>query len=94
MSPKPKYAYVVVAYKNHLKRESFIIIRFASHLFRDFILLFVSVLTVSHGESTCENTPIQYTVRFQGCKNDYFQMKKCYFSYFCSKHSGGSNEYP
>ena len=23
----------------------------------------------------CENTPIQYTVIFHGCKNDYFQMK-------------------
>ena len=24
-----------------------------------------------------ENTPIQYTVIFHGCKNDYFQMKNC-----------------
>ena len=24
-----------------------------------------------------ENTPIQYTVIFHGCKNDYFLMKKC-----------------
>ena len=24
-----------------------------------------------------ENTPIRYTVRFQGCKNNYFQMKNC-----------------
>ena len=24
-----------------------------------------------------ENTPIKYTVIFHGCKNDYFQMKKC-----------------
>ena len=23
-----------------------------------------------------ENTPVQYTVIFHGCKNDYFQMKK------------------
>ena len=34
-----------------------------------------------------ENTPIQYTVTFHGCKNDNFQMKNCdIFSYFCSKH--------
>ena len=24
-----------------------------------------------------ENTPIQYTVIFKGCQNDYFQIKKC-----------------
>ena len=30
--------------------------------------------------------PMQYTVLFHGCKNDNFQMKKKYFSYFCSKH--------
>ena len=24
-----------------------------------------------------ENTPIQYTVIFHDCKNDYFQMKIC-----------------
>ena len=24
-----------------------------------------------------DNTPIQYTVIFHGCKNDYFQMKNC-----------------
>ena len=24
-----------------------------------------------------ENTPREYTVIFHGCKNDYFQMKKC-----------------
>ena len=34
-----------------------------------------------------ENTPMQYTAIFQGCKNDNLQMKKMlYFSYFCSKH--------
>ena len=30
-----------------------------------------------------ENTPIQYTVIFNGCKNDYFQTKNCiYFLIF------------
>ena len=24
-----------------------------------------------------DKTPIQYTVIFHGCKNDYFQMKNC-----------------
>ena len=34
-----------------------------------------------------ENTPIQYTVIFHGCKNDYFRMKYCdIFSYFSSRH--------
>ena len=26
-----------------------------------------------------ENTPMQYTAIFHGCKNDNFQMKTCYF---------------
>ena len=24
-----------------------------------------------------QNTPVQYTVIFHGCKNDYFQKKNC-----------------
>ena len=24
-----------------------------------------------------DNTPVQYTVIFHGCKNDYFQKKNC-----------------
>ena len=52
-----------------------------------------------------ENTPIQYTVIFHGCKNDYFQMKNYdVFLIFAQNidrgytleppHCGGSNEYP
>ena len=34
-----------------------------------------------------ENMSMQYTVIFDGCKNDNFQMKNCnIFSYFSSKH--------
>ena len=35
-----------------------------------------------------DNTPMQYTVIFHGCKNGNFQMKKTniYLSYFCSNH--------
>ena len=32
-----------------------------------------------------ENTSVQYTAIFHGCKNDNFHMKNCiFFSYFCS----------
>ena len=52
-----------------------------------------------------ENTPMQYTAIFHGCKNDNFQMKKCdNFLIFAQNidcgytleppHGGGSNEYP
>ena len=52
-----------------------------------------------------DNTPIQYTVIFHFCKNDYFQMKNCdIFLIFVLNidrgytlelpHRGGSIEYP
>ena len=31
-----------------------------------------------------ENTPVQHTAIFHGCKNDNFHVK--YFSHFCSTH--------
>ena len=34
-----------------------------------------------------DNTPIQYTVIFQGCKNDYFQMKKKEDSFLIFAHN-------
>ena len=52
-----------------------------------------------------ENTPMQYTAIFYGCKNDNFQMKNSdIFLIFAQNidcgytleppHGGGSNEYP
>ena len=40
--------------------------------FCDKVRTLVQLLSFIH----YENTPIQYTVIFDGCKNDYFQMKK------------------
>ena len=34
------------------------------------------VIDVSFGAVHYENTPMQYTAIFHGCKNDNFQMKK------------------
>ena len=37
--------------------------------------------------SNYENTPMQYTVSFHGCKNYNFQMKNCdFFSNCCCEH--------
>ena len=36
------------------------------------LLLFASVLSTHYA-----NMSVQYTAIFHGCKNDYFQMKKC-----------------
>ena len=52
-----------------------------------------------------ENTPMQYTAIFHGCKNDNFQMKYCDFFLIFAQNiyhgytvepplCGGSNEYP
>ena len=40
------------------------------------------------GSSHYENTPIQYTVIFHSCKNDYFQIKKIaiFFSLFFAQN--------
>ena len=40
-----------------------------------------------------ENTPFQIYWKFYHQKNENFQIKFWYFSYFCSKRRGGSNEY-
>ena len=43
--------------------------QFASQCIR----FYVTVFYAFH----CENTPLQYTAIFQGCKNDNFYIKKC-----------------
>ena len=40
-----------------------------------FSVFFVKLILFAYGFRHYENTPIQYTVIFHGCKNDYFQMK-------------------
>ena len=52
-----------------------------------------------------DNTPMQYTAIFHGCKNDNFHMKNCDIFFIFAQnidrgymleppHRGGSNEYP
>ena len=51
---------------------------------RPVIGLFPSVtlnISVMKAREHYENTPMQYTAIFQGCKNVHFQM--IFFSYFC-----------
>ena len=45
----------------------------AAHL----LLMSVSLLSSSFVCAHCENTPMQYTAIFHGCKNDTFQVTKC-----------------
>ena len=32
------------------------------------------------------NTPMQYTAIFHGCKNDNFQVTKCYIFHICAQN--------
>ena len=62
-------------------------------------------IPADHKDLLYENTPMQYTVNFIGCKNDNFKLKM--FDIFLSfaqnidcgyrlepPHRGGSNKYP
>ena len=41
-------------------------------------MLIFEIKNVKESSSHYENMPMQYSAISQGCKNDNFQMKKCY----------------
>ena len=56
-------------------------------------IIFISLFSIAAaGVMSCgsrktrthyDNTPMQYTAIFHGCKNDNFQLKIVIFTYFC-----------
>ena len=62
--------------KKHVKLPSMQRVNFSENICR--MLVFIRIALLHYVVIHHENTSMQYTVIFHGCKNDNFQMKKCY----------------
>ena len=68
------------------------------------VIIDVSSKVNAYYKGHYENTPMQFTAKFHGLKNDNFQMKKVIFFSFAQNidcgytleppQCGGTNEYP